>query len=137
MAENKQQHFVAKSYLKSFCLQNTESVYRFDLVASESKKRNIEKIFREPYFYADGSVAPIFELALSALEDKQGQTIQQILKTQTLTITSLKDFMYLHLSVLITKTRTKASREQIEDMARSSLIRKLPYLAESEMARES
>lgn len=116
MNQYKNQHYVPRFYLRNFS-PDKKGLCCCNLSTKKSERRNIDRLFREPYFYADSSTAPTTEPELSKLEDKHAKIIQEILKKQTLTIKSREDLIDLSRLVLLMASRTKAIKKYMENRA--------------------
>ena len=148
MTEYKIQHYVPQFYLKRFS-PDGKGLCRYLLSSKTSERRSIEKTASTFWFYGEGQVAPIFESAMSSLEDQHSQILKEILDKQHLI---LRDIIVPHTSqissederywhnyynlrrfVLLTATRTKQAKNESEAIA-NAIWKTL--LAQSEKAKE-
>jgi hypothetical protein len=116
MNNYKKQHYLPRFYLRNFS-SDRKGLCCCSRATKKSERRNIDKLFREPYFYADSSTASTAEPVLSKLEDKHAKIIQKILKTHTLTINSREDLIDLSRLVFLMASRTKATKKYLESRA--------------------
>ena len=149
MVEYKKQHYVPQFYLKRFSDDGT-GLCRYLLASKASERRSIDKIATLFWFYGEGQVAPIFERAMSTLEEQHSKIFEEILEKQRLMLKEIvpphtpqitsEDERYWHnyfnllRFVILTATRTKQAKKESEALA-NTIWKTL--LARSEKAKES
>ena len=110
------QHYVPQFYLRNFS-HDRERLCCCSLVTKTSVCQNIKDLCSERFIYGGSSIAPSIECELSKLEDKHAKIIREILKTHTLANESREDSLELCRLVLLMASRTKGTKERLEDRA--------------------
>lgn len=110
MAEFKKQHYVPKFYLKQFS-PDGKFVYAYNLEHKKGFRINIKNICQENYFYDKTTE---LEQILNKLEEKQGEVIKKIIEKSNVSFLEIEERFYLHLFVLMQFTRTKKSKDFVD-----------------------
>jgi hypothetical protein len=106
----RKQHYVPQFYLRNFS-PDKKRLCCCSLVTKISVCQNIKDLCSERLIYG-GS-----ERVLSKLEDKHAKIIREILQMRTLANKSRADLLELCRLVLLMATRTKGTKERVEDRA--------------------
>jgi len=107
MAEYKKQHYVPQFYLRQFS-QDGKMVYSYNLNHKKGFGMNIKNICQEKYFYGEN---PELEQILGKLEEIQVGIIKKIIEDSNVSFLEMEERFYLHLFVLMQYTRTKKSKD--------------------------
>ncbi len=110
MVEYKRQHYVPQFYLRQF--SNDNNVYAYHLDSRTLNRTPIANICQASYFYSDYGD---YEETLSGLEQLQAGIIKKIISKQSLGDIGEEEYFHLLLFLLLQNTRTKQTKEMIDD----------------------
>jgi len=110
MAEFKKQHYVPQFYLRQFS-PDRKLIYAYNLERKKGFRINIKNICQENYFYDETTE---LEQILGKLEEKQRGIINKIIEESNVSFLETEERFYLDLFVLMQFTRTKKSKDFVD-----------------------